>query len=65
MSLRERFDNEARPQQAATGSGGGDNLSTLRQAGSELLAAGDEAIRRALSGDSERFLQANRQQGGK
>ena len=32
--------------------------------GEEFLAAGDEAIRRALSGDSEAFLRANRQKGG-
>jgi hypothetical protein len=29
-----------------------------------LLDLGDEVIRRALSGDSERFLAQNRQQGG-
>jgi hypothetical protein len=40
------------------------NLDDLRQTGEAFLAAGDEAIRRALSGDSEAFLRANRQQGG-
>jgi hypothetical protein len=30
----------------------------------DLIAAGDEAISRALSGDSEKFLNASRQQGG-
>lgn len=39
-------------------------LDRLRAAGEEFLAAGDEAIRRALSGDSEAFLRANRQRGG-
>ncbi len=34
------------------------------RAGDELLDAADEAIRRALSGDSEAFLYANRQEGG-
>jgi hypothetical protein len=29
-----------------------------------MLAAGDEAIRRALSADSEAFLVASRQSGG-
>ena len=40
------------------------DLSLLRQVGNRFLAAGDEAISRALSSDSERFLSANRQQGG-
>ena len=39
-------------------------LSAVRQAGERFLAAGDEAISRALSGNSEQFLAANRQQGG-
>lgn len=39
-------------------------LDRLRAAGEGFLAAGDEAIRRALSGDSEAFLRANRQRGG-
>ncbi len=42
----------------------GGDLERIRQAGAELLAAADEAIDRALSGDSEAFLAANRQQGG-
>ena len=36
----------------------------LRQAAARLLAAADDAIARALSGDSEAFLAANRQEGG-
>ena len=51
--------------------GGGDpapgahtTLGELRRVGEDLLALGDEAIRRALSGDSEGFLRANRQEGG-
>jgi len=43
---------------------GGGNLGELHRAGDDLLAAGDEAIRRALSGNSEAFLRANRQKGG-
>ena len=42
----------------------GVDLSAVRQAGERFLAAGDEAISRALSGNSEQFLAANRQQGG-
>lgn len=46
------------------GQGAGAGLDSLRQISRELIAAGDEAINRALSGDSEAFLAANRQQGG-
>jgi len=42
----------------------GEGLSTLRRAGDDLLDAADRAIDKALSGDSKRFLRANRQQGG-
>ena len=47
---------------AATGDGA--TLRAVRQRADDLLAAGDEAIRRALSSDSEAFLRANRQEGG-
>ncbi len=40
------------------------NLGNLRQSGQDLLNAADDAINRALSGDSEAFLAANRQMGG-
>lgn len=43
---------------------GAGQLRQQRQAGEELLAAGDEIINRALSGNSQAFLAANRQQGG-
>jgi|CZKF01.1.fsa_nt_gi hypothetical protein len=40
-------------------------LQQLRSEGDSLLAAGDEAIRRALAGsNSEEFLRTSRQQGG-
>jgi hypothetical protein len=65
MSQRERS-NENPAATGGTDPAGGSsaNLGELRRAGEDLLAAGDEAIRRALSGDSEAFLRANRQQGG-
>jgi hypothetical protein len=44
--------------------GAGNQLQQAREQGDRLLAAGDEAIRRALSGNSESFLRAGRQQGG-
>lgn len=51
---------------SGTGAGAGDgaSLRAVRQKADDLLAAGDEAIRRALSSDSEAFLKANRQEGG-
>ena len=36
----------------------------LRDAADRFLRHADQAIERALSGDSETFLRANRQQGG-
>jgi hypothetical protein len=39
-------------------------LDDLRRAGEDFLAAGDEAIQKALSSDSEAFLHANQQSGG-
>ena len=64
MEPRERRDerNEGGPEPNDTGDSGG--LDRLRAAGEGFLAAGDEAIRRALSGDSEAFLRANRQRSG-
>ena len=40
------------------------NLSQLRLAGEEMLAAGADAINLTLSSDSEAFLAATKQQGG-
>jgi hypothetical protein len=54
---------ERRPD-SSTGGTGGENLSRLRQEARNILAAGNDAINRALSRDSAAFLQANRQQGG-
>jgi len=52
-----------------TGSGDGDSTSAdqlqkIRSEAEPMLAAGDEAIRRALSGDAEAFLRSSRQEGG-
>jgi hypothetical protein len=63
-TLHRLNDEQFRP---AGGDGSTDpgNLTQLRAEGNSLLAAGDEAIRRALSGNnSEDFLRASRQQGG-
>jgi len=67
MRFLHRFNNEQRP---AVGNGDGDLdsgglLQQIRSEGDRLLAAGDEAIQRALAGsNSEAFLRAGRQQGG-
>jgi len=42
----------------------GDSLDGVRQTGEHMLAAADAAIRRTLSGDSEGFVRASRQEGG-
>ena len=42
----------------------GGQLDAVRQEGERLLAAADEAIRKALSNDSETFLRHSRQEGG-
>ena len=59
--------NDQQPQQAG-GDGeqdSGDLLQQLRSQGDRMLAAGDDAIQRALAGsNSEAFLRAGRQQGG-
>jgi|GEM_PF-1964702 len=65
MSERER----ERPQRLRVtgeppGTGEGDGLGAARASADRLLQAADEAIARALSQDSERFLQATRQSGG-
>jgi len=41
-----------------------DALAATRSRADQLLQAADDAIARALSGDSERFLHATRQAGG-
>ena len=65
MSERER----ARPQRdgyvgTPPGTDDGDGLDAARSRADRLLRAADDAIARALSGNSERFLEATRQSGG-
>jgi hypothetical protein len=64
--LRERRNVEAGEAQdkGTSTSGSKAALSTMREAGERFLAAGDDAISRALSGDSETYLAATRQEGG-
>ena len=54
-----------RARAAAPGNPGADtDAERLRADAERLLNAADDAIARALSGDSEMFLEANRQAGG-
>jgi hypothetical protein len=64
MNERERVEHSRIIQPSSGSDSEGDSLEQIRQTANEFLAAGDEAIRRALSGDSEAFLRANRQHGG-
>lgn len=66
MRFLQRFNDEVQRTAQPVDDGGSDALlQQSRSDGDRLLAAGDEAIRRALSDvDSEAFLRASRQQGG-
>ncbi len=67
MSERERHlpKREPRSRTAAPGNPGADaDVERLRADAERLLNAADDAIARALSGDSETFLEANRQESG-
>jgi hypothetical protein len=66
MTLREKTEHDSVPD---GGDGPGNdpsaaNLRRMRLAGQGFLSAGADAIQKALSGDSESFLAATRQQGG-
>ena len=62
MQRRARDERTARPDGGGEDDGG--NLEAIRSAAQDLMTAGDIAIAQALSGDSARFLWANRQSGG-
>jgi len=64
MESRERREEQGRAPDTAMPEPVSRNVAGLRQAGSDLLDAADDAINRALSGDSEAFLSANRQESG-
>ncbi len=67
MSERERHHpmRDPRPRAASPRNPGPDtDVERLRADAERLLNAADDAIARALSGDSEAFLEANRQAGG-
>ncbi len=66
MNQRERQHHDQQPPApAGTGANpGGANLAAIRQSAAGMLAAADDAISRVLSGDSQAFNAAARQEGG-
>jgi hypothetical protein len=67
MDQRTRDRNDLLPQQQAAPGDGAPDGTHLREAqreGDRFLSAGDDAIRRALSGSSRDFLLHSRQRGG-
>lgn len=66
MNERQRHEHGTNPGNA-DGSGPpaeGGNLGQRRQQAAAFYAAADDAINKAVSGDSARFIQAARQEGG-
>lgn len=63
MIQRERPRDEC-TDHGGTSSGSGEGLRHLREAGEELLAAGDDIVTSLLSGDSVEFLKSMEQEGG-
>ena len=66
MDVRERRPDvrEWHQPDPAAGQGDAAALDATRAAGERFLRAGDQAIERALSGNSEAFLRSSRQEGG-
>ncbi|MGO8691961.1 MAG: hypothetical protein ACLQLG_20260 [Thermoguttaceae bacterium] len=64
MLLHERHNESSDAARQGPPSAGPAHLDQLRQAGESHLQAAEEAIDRALAGDSLAFLHATRQDGG-
>ena len=65
MSQRQREESQQQRTASAQGNdGAGDGLNATRANAELLLQSADDIIARALSSDSERFLEATRQSGG-
>jgi hypothetical protein len=64
MMQQERTNDETPRPQDAPPPGGGGNLNAARASAAAFLAAGDAAISKALSGDSQKFNESVRQDGG-
>jgi hypothetical protein len=57
-------ENQSSPAPGPAGGPDGTNLNAIRQTAAGMLAAADDAISRVLSGDSQAFNAAARQEGG-
>jgi len=68
MNQRERQHNDRQSNQSQAAGQPGDpgsaSLQAIRQTASDMLTAADDAISQVLSGDSQAFNNAARQQGG-
>ena len=64
MLLHERHNETSEAARQGPPAGGPSNLDQLRQAGESFLQAADQAIDRALAGDSLEFLNSTHQDGG-
>ena len=64
MNLLHRTTHQPPPQASGGGDPAGSGLDALAEEGAAFLAAGHDIINSALSGDSQAFLEANRQAGG-
>jgi hypothetical protein len=66
MNQRERphHDNQSSATSGPESGPNGANLNAIRQTAASMLAAADDAISRVLSGDSQAFNAAARQEGG-
>ncbi len=64
MERERRRQNPERPGSEPFGNGNGSESEDRRQEANRLLRASSDAINRALSNDSQQFLDSNRQRGG-
>jgi hypothetical protein len=64
MLTRQRQNESVQNLQTPPDNSANENLNSLREAGESLFQAGDDAINRALAGDSLAFLSSTRQEGG-
>ncbi len=64
MRTRQSSNDDAMTPQKTTDGDFGNGPSALAREGNDLLSLSDDIIRRSLSGQSEAFVNANRQQGG-
>ena len=65
MRVRDRMHDDAGPQGTTAAAAGAGQLTRMRDDAQGFLAAGDDAINKALSSqNSEAFLAATRQEGG-